>query len=81
MKCKRETVRSSILWIKKYSPAFENIEISLERLELITEDGFLTPTIVSIIEEEEEETVIDMGPVPGQIGENVTDRTVPQQNT
>ena len=51
----------------------------MEWLELIPEDGFLTPTIVTISEEEEK--VIDMGTAPGQIGENDTDGTVPQQRT
>ena len=79
MKQSREKVRIALLWIKKYYPAFENIRIILERLELILGDGLMTPTIFTITEEEE--TVIDVGPAPGQIFENDTDGTVPQQRT
>ena len=51
MKCRREKVRAAILRLNKYSPPFESMEISLEKLELLPEYGFLTPTIVTIDEE------------------------------
>ena len=75
MKCRIEKGRAALLWIKKYSPVFENMGINLEQLELHPEYGFLNPTIVTIAGEED--TVIYMGPAPSKIGEKATDGTVP----
>ena len=50
MKCKREKVRASLIFLKKYSPDYGKIEISLEWIEILPEDGFLTHTTVNVTE-------------------------------